>query len=384
MRFGWRTLLCLLAILVPTVGRALPKSHVIHSRLRVQANTPTDVSGIWTRIINGAPAGTTEYPALVALFKVTDSGFRSFFCGGALIDRSYVLTAAHCVSSLRTAPEQIGVSIGTSDISRSSELTLLKVSGVIPYPEFDIVSMKNDLALLKLEREADAASMRVASSPVSDERAIIAGWGSTNSRRVVLPGVLQHAQVPIRTDAECTRGLGALYNPSTMRCAGVLSSSRRKVDGIDTCYGDSGGPLMVREQSGALTIVGVTSWGLGCALSTSYGVYTRIEKYSSWIASPQPIPPYFKGGVRLNGKVRSGNTVSCAHAPLLGDQAESVTYEFIRLSSNRRSSTLVQQGSSSAYLIRSSDVKSFLSCKVIAQNSGGKYVLESSAVKVSP
>ena len=54
---------------------------------------------------------------------------------------------------------------------------------------------------------------------------------------------------------------------------------------LDTCQGDSGGPLMMFTSSGQWVLVGITSYGIGCARPTSAGIYTRVAVYENWIRS---------------------------------------------------------------------------------------------------
>jgi secreted trypsin-like serine protease len=83
---------------------------------------------------------------------------------------------------------------------------------------------------------------------------------------------LRAASVPILPDSTCGSGsvYGGDFDPSTMVCAGYLSG------GTDTCYGDSGGPLQAPLQGGGYRLVGITSWGFGCAQRNAPGVYTRV------------------------------------------------------------------------------------------------------------
>ena len=83
---------------------------------------------------------------------------------------------------------------------------------------------------------------------------------------------LRAAQVPIIADSACGSGsvYGGRFDPSTMVCAGYLSG------GVDACQGDSGGPLQSLLAAGGFRLVGITSWGEGCAQPNAPGVYTRV------------------------------------------------------------------------------------------------------------
>ena len=102
-----------------------------------------------------------------------------------------------------------------------------------------------------------------------------------------LPDTLQKAQVPITTDEYCESRYsdddGWDFDPETMVCAGYPEG------GVDTCQGDSGGPLFA-DASGARRVVGVTSWGNGCAQEGFPGVYARVAdtKLRTWVESVAP------------------------------------------------------------------------------------------------
>ncbi|MFN9068718.1 MAG: trypsin-like serine protease, partial [Bdellovibrionales bacterium] len=84
--------------------------------------------------------------------------------------------------------------------------------------------------------------------------------------------------LPLVTQDECNRAYSNKIT-SDMICAGKAQG------GIDTCQGDSGGPLFIRGSQGAPLLVGVTSWGEGCARPNKYGVYARVSAGFDWIQS---------------------------------------------------------------------------------------------------
>merc|ERR1712053_2178 len=78
---------------------------------------------------------------------------------------------------------------------------------------------------------------------------------------------------------ECQRFFGSYegYISEEMVCAGARNS--------DSCQGDSGGPFTVKEETEQHSLVGVVSWGLGCAADSFYGVYSEVAnpKIRAWI-----------------------------------------------------------------------------------------------------
>ncbi len=112
---------------------------------------------------------------------------------------------------------------------------------------------------------------------------------------------LQEALVPIRSDAQCENGTpgtgetgyGRDYDSASMLCAGTLDTSdyndaNASTNGVDACYGDSGGPLLARRSGGPLRLVGIVSFGIGCATSRAYGVYTRAAGVRGFLNGVPP------------------------------------------------------------------------------------------------
>ena len=141
-------------------------------------------------------------------------------------------------------------------------------------------SYENDLTLIKLKlpptgRVIPIASAASTSIPFSQPLEVT-GWGATSENG---PGsdVLLKATVPYVPTEVCNAGDS--YNGRIrdgMICAG------EREGGIDSCQGDSGGPLVWRTADGPV-LVGVVSFGDGCARKLKYGVYTRVSAYRDWI-----------------------------------------------------------------------------------------------------
>ena len=107
----------------------------------------------------------------------------------------------------------------------------------------------------------------------------ISGWGSTNSTILNLADALQSASVVIASDFQCRNQYSSnRYFSNSMICAGTT------LGGIDTCRGDSGGPLMVFSSDNSSAILcGVTSWGWGCASAQHFGVYSKVCAVVPWL-----------------------------------------------------------------------------------------------------
>jgi len=232
-------------------------------------------------VVGGNDASPGEYPA------VAEITFGPFLCTGTLITPNWVLTAGHCsnitagtVASPASWPPQL-ISVRVGGVTQSDG-ERLGVSRVVMHPDY-LLTSGYDISLLQLSSSSTMAPTQVAGAAersiwTPDTMETIVGWGVT-SEGGSQPDRLQEAQVPITTDSYCA-GAYSDFDPQTMVCAGFPQG------GVDTCQGDSGGPMFGRGSSGALRIVGTTSFGEGCARPGKPGVYGRVgdQTLRPWIA----------------------------------------------------------------------------------------------------
>ncbi|KAK0091685.1 hypothetical protein PV326_002856, partial [Microctonus aethiopoides] len=230
-----------------------------------------------SRIVGGQTTGVNEFPWVVRL-----SYLNKFYCGGTLINDRYVLTAAHCVKGFMWF--MIKVTFGEHD--RCDEKCKPETRYVVRTltGDFSFLNFDNDIALLKLnERVPMTEIIKPVCLPINKEndyvhvKAIAAGWGTT--REDGKPScVLQEVEVPVMSLQECRN---TSYSPrmisDNMLCAGYPDGKK------DSCQGDSGGPLITERPDKKYEMIGVVSWGNGCARPGYPGVYTRITRYIDWV-----------------------------------------------------------------------------------------------------
>jgi len=247
-------------------------------------------------VVGGSDAAPGEFPS-VAEIQFGAPGIVWFGCTGTLIDATHVLSAGHCASLTKAGlvsspaawpPQSIALWIGSNKAGEGQEAT---VSSVTIPPDYLGLTDRNDLSILELTEPVALEPTQVAAG---SERSIwdpgtlatIAGWGVTEEDGDT-PDTLQKAQVPITTDDYCESAYsdedGWDFDPETMVCAGYPEG------GVDTCQGDSGGPLFA-DASGVRRVVGVTSWGNGCAQPGQPGVYARVADTTlrTWVESVAP------------------------------------------------------------------------------------------------
>jgi secreted trypsin-like serine protease len=226
------------------------------------------------RIVGGVETTIRQHPWQVAL-QIRD-GTNWVLCSGSLIAERWVVTAAHCFSR-RTSPADIKIKAGATNYMTDG--TWIAVERIVLHENYDAQTHENDIALIKTGALTSGRAIRLAVStePLREmQRLEVTGWGATSEGGLVSPK-LQKVQVPFVSNTTCNKP-GAYHNhiKPGMMCAGSRDG------GTDACQGDSGGPLVKRAESGPI-LVGVVSFGEGCARKLKYGVYTRVAYYRGWI-----------------------------------------------------------------------------------------------------
>jgi hypothetical protein len=232
------------------------------------------------RIIGGTDATSGTYPWVVSL-QGKDG---SHVCGASLLDKQWVLTAAHCVERESADGMQVVVADYNNQQVDEGEMKA-SIEAIYIHRQYgEEGGTDHDIALLKLGTEVDKTFVNAASNTFTDSLAVstsltVIGWGNTSATGETFPEILQQVQVPLFDHTSCKTAYAAVGQTVTgnMICAGLAAG------GKDSCQGDSGGPLVI-ESAGSWVQVGIVSFGEGCAQANFPGVYTRVGNYIEWIA----------------------------------------------------------------------------------------------------
>jgi secreted trypsin-like serine protease len=233
------------------------------------------------RIVGGSPALASDFPWQVALIRgAVGEPQRSQFCGGTLIASDLVITAAHCVDNavVRSDPARVNIIAGASAYEDGGQRASVKA--IFKHPNWNKETLDFDVAVLRLSGPV-AVGRPIAlagTGPIAGTRAWVSGWGatveggrgSTQLMAVEVPVVDQgvgHAKESYD---------GAITNQ--MFCAG------EREGGKDSCQGDSGGPLVSGNVNNE-QLIGVVSWGEGCARRLKYGIYTKVSVIGGWLTA---------------------------------------------------------------------------------------------------
>ncbi|XP_062237493.1 granzyme K-like [Platichthys flesus] len=229
-----------------------------------------------SEIINGKEVKPHSLPYM-ALLQTT-----RLECGGILIDKSWVLTAAHCMKHSKIKTVLLGVHSIKANEENSRQVR--KDPKHFPHPGYDSDTKVNDLMLLKLNKsvmETDTVKCLklgdAIKDPASGTSCLVAGWGQTSEDAMEMSDVLMSVNVIVVDRVKCNSP--AYYNRHPVITSGMICAGSTVENTADTCGGDSGGPLVC---SGGL--VGVTSFGSKCGQIDKPGVYSYLtEEKLKWI-----------------------------------------------------------------------------------------------------
>jgi len=241
-----------------------------------------------SRIVGGVRAKLGSWPWIAAIGYNIDVNKTEYLCGGTLITKRHVVTAAHCIRD-----DLDHVLLGElilEDDSDGAKPQKLTVVNVTRHPKYDSRAYHNDIAILELEKDFKPSD-KISPICLTDDPDIvkkfedtavkIAGWGAVQFRGPSSDRLLEGVIRPV-TLKECKEVFEKFRNveiDEDKYCARDLQGK------IDACQGDSGGPLTAKifEEPFRTYLVGVTSFGYRCAHPGFPGVYTRVSNYLPWI-----------------------------------------------------------------------------------------------------
>ena len=220
------------------------------------------------RVVGGTEVDHSKYPWQA---QILENGQHN--CGGILLHTRLVLSAAHCFHN------GSGFIISNPAVILGATQTN---SGGVSVPIVDILvpntfdGRRNDYALIVIGTAAPGAYTPIKVAGPNEQAlwkkgrsVVVTGYGLTSEGGSLSPQLREAALTVLGDDkCEAASAYGADYAAAVMLCASKPGGGR------DSCQGDSGGPLVARTDNG-YRLVGIVSWGQGCARPDKPGVYTK-------------------------------------------------------------------------------------------------------------
>lgn len=263
-----------------TINQSATFSHLNYDR-RIDSELTEEIS---RRIVGGVKANVSNFPfhVLITIYHPYEGRTRVQLCGGSIISRKLILTAAHCMV---LASSKVTVHVSKNKI-RSDGL-VYEVEKLIVHPKYDKVTNCNDIGIMKLRRSLQySRNVRNVFLPRKDgnyddvKLVRVMGFGATSfSRTTASPNpFLLTTTLTLFSDNYCEAKWGKeIYKRKKMLCAGA------KGGGKDTCTGDSGSPMVALRRNNYYIVLGITSFGHECGKSIAPGIYVRVQFYLKWI-----------------------------------------------------------------------------------------------------
>lgn len=238
-------------------------------------------------IFGGDETDRDEF-AWLAIVMVTNpsSGEPVFKCGGTLINDRYVVTAAHCVRQIKY--DKLLIRLGAWDLGVvEADVQDFRAAAIFIHEKYVRRGVREyDIALIKLDQDAPRTEfIEPICLPTQADYHLdlempffVSGWGMTETE--IISQRKMKVKLPAKNLNDCQQiyhQLKAVFTENQL-CIGGIS-------GMDSCSGDSGGPLMTEINYRAY-LVGIVSWGLVlCGQENAPSIYTRFDKYLDWVAA---------------------------------------------------------------------------------------------------
>nr|XP_039254391.1 uncharacterized protein LOC120331387 [Styela clava] len=239
------------------------------------------------RIVNGDEAAEGRWPWMVTV--IGNYGGSKTFCGGTLVSKKHVISAAHCLLArdpLRFQGVSYYVEMNSYD-RESDDIVKIDVSNIISHEGYvydGLIQYHSDIMLMELAEEVpDSSNIQPLPLPQGEivhvgQRCIVTGWGLTSLIDEDVQTKLREIAVDIRSAEDCL-GPDPDYDKGPHFCA-----NREDIE-VDVCNGDSGGPLACQRcDSCEWYIAGIVSIGHCFDNFGQFpGLFTRVSYYEDWL-----------------------------------------------------------------------------------------------------
>ncbi|KAL5284191.1 hypothetical protein ACFFRR_006455 [Megaselia abdita] len=229
-----------------------------------------------TRISNGEDAKLGQFP-YQAFLQLNNEEGKIFRCGGSIIDKNWIVTAAHCTIGMAGAY----VIVGMVQVDNKTQGTKYVSDKLVTNENFDHATLENDVALLHFPQDIqfneNVAPINLPTDKNEDlvgKKFIVSGYGHLG-RDKPKANTLQYTELSVLDDSKCEK----IYNHEKFDGTKICAKGE---GGKSTCGGDSGGPLAKYEKDNK-TLMGLVSFGKGSCEGHNPEGFTKVVEYTDWI-----------------------------------------------------------------------------------------------------
>lgn len=236
------------------------------------ALAPTGSNG--EKILNGTLVPQGKMPWAAAFMRTSEDGKPEAFCGGSVIDRQWIVTAAHC-----RVVEGGEVIIGRVDLTATGGV-MRKVKRVWRHAAFGKAARyDSDIALVQLSTDVSVAAAILGGAPPAENSPVtVAGWGATQEGGHTVQ-LLSSVDLDVEPQDTCV----LRYDGTNAAVTDNMFCASKAAERKDACQGDSGGGSFSVPKQNRLELVGIVSFGKGCATRGFPGVYTKLAPFRTWL-----------------------------------------------------------------------------------------------------
>ncbi|CAB4010388.1 chymotrypsinogen A-like [Paramuricea clavata] len=239
---------------------------------------------IIARVVGGTKAQPKSWPWQIGIKSCPKC---MYFCGGTIIGKRWVVTAAHCLVNYLASDLYIDAGV-TNQKKTTKYKQSFNCTAIHQHQSYAIKApYDQDIAILQLNKDVvfndHVRPLCLNENALkTDQICTVTGYGKTSHTARKKSAHLLQADVPIVASDVCVKAYNQTKPPRSvtknMLCAGYVNG------GIDACSGDSGGPLTCWDQNKKHYVLGgIVSWGVGCAGKNTYGVYTNVKHLTAWV-----------------------------------------------------------------------------------------------------
>ena len=252
-------------------------------------NAPEDANSI----IGGTTVTAGEFPFAVNIwYNSPKDNYVAHLCGASLIDKKWVLTAAHCVLEDDTESSMKIVSASKLDLYLGSLAhsgaggRKLKIKSISVHPKFSWP--QHDVALIELaEAVTDVAPVALNNKDLgaSTDSATVIGWGLMDAQGTTESESLQKVTLSLVPRSLCAQD--EFPRSKEIAVGNEMLCAQTSHHQMSSCPGDSGGPLL-QMNAGKPVQIGIVSWGSACSgnrskIDSSVAGYADVSDAYDWI-----------------------------------------------------------------------------------------------------